>query len=357
MLRASNFLFLMLLNLALLGAATFPRGARAAEPAAPGRPTIAAYYFPNYHVDPRNEKRHGKGWTEWDLVRLALPRFAGHQQPKVPAWGYEDEADPKVMRKKIEAAASHGIDAFIFDWYYYDDGPYLNRPLDEAFLKVDRDARLKFALMWANHNWIDIHPAKAHAKPEQQFPGKFTPATWERATDFIAKNYFTHPGYWTIDGRAYFSIYEIDKLVASFGSIAATRQALDRFDEKARQAGLKGIHFNIVFWGKPILPGETAPADPDKLIKELGCRSVSSYVWIHHVALDERQIRMAVEMRELDGIPVQIVVDDDLVGVDQLLGEMRADESGAAGDEDPLAGESHGVYPFRRLRVLAVVRF
>jgi hypothetical protein len=27
------------------------------------------------------------------------------------------------MAQKIAAAADHGIDAFIFDWYYYDDGP------------------------------------------------------------------------------------------------------------------------------------------------------------------------------------------------------------------------------------------
>lgn len=62
----------------------------------------AAYYFPNWHVDPANERFHGKGWTEWQLMKYATPRFEGHQQPKVPLWGYEDEADPKVMEKKID---------------------------------------------------------------------------------------------------------------------------------------------------------------------------------------------------------------------------------------------------------------
>ena len=36
------------------------------------------------------------------------------------------------MAQKIDAAADHGIDAFIFDWYYYDDGPFLNRPIDRG---------------------------------------------------------------------------------------------------------------------------------------------------------------------------------------------------------------------------------
>ncbi len=49
--------------------------------------TVAAYYFPNYHEDKRNAAYHGAGWTEWELVKNARPRFANHHQPNVPAWG------------------------------------------------------------------------------------------------------------------------------------------------------------------------------------------------------------------------------------------------------------------------------
>ena len=123
--------------------------------------TVASYYFGNYHPgDPRNAKMKGKDWSEWELVKAARPRFPGHQQPKVPLWGYEDESDPKVMAQKIAAAADHGIDAFIFDWYYYDDGPFLDRPIDIGFLKATNNHRLKFAFMWANHDWLEIQPYK-----------------------------------------------------------------------------------------------------------------------------------------------------------------------------------------------------
>jgi len=41
--------------------------------------TIACYYFPNYHPnDARNIKQKGKGWSEWELVKNAKPRFEGH---------------------------------------------------------------------------------------------------------------------------------------------------------------------------------------------------------------------------------------------------------------------------------------
>ena len=69
---------------------------------------IGAYYFADYHLDKRNEEYRGKGWTEWKLVKEAKPRFAGHHQPNVPLWGYTDEADPKQMAQKIEAASSQG---------------------------------------------------------------------------------------------------------------------------------------------------------------------------------------------------------------------------------------------------------
>src|SRR5271169_1411878 len=58
---------------------------------------IAVYYWPNYHVDPRNEAKLGKGWTEWELVKGGKPKFPGHDQPHVPLWGYRDESDPKEM--------------------------------------------------------------------------------------------------------------------------------------------------------------------------------------------------------------------------------------------------------------------
>jgi len=44
---------------------------------------VAVYYFPQWHVDAQNEKTHGYSWTEWESLKTAKPRVAGHQQPKV----------------------------------------------------------------------------------------------------------------------------------------------------------------------------------------------------------------------------------------------------------------------------------
>jgi hypothetical protein len=106
------------------------------------KPDVAVYYFPNYHSDARNRKLHGAHWTEWELVRRAEPRFEGHVQPRLPAWGESDEADPMVMAEKIDAAASHGIDTFIFVCYWYTDGPFVFGGLYLGFLKWRNNDRL-----------------------------------------------------------------------------------------------------------------------------------------------------------------------------------------------------------------------
>ena len=252
--------------------------------------TVVCYYFGNYHPgDPRNERTKGKGWSEWELVKAARPRFPGHHQPNVPLWGYADESDPDVMAQKISAAADHGIDAFIFDWYYYNDGPFLDRPIDQGFLKAKNNARLKFAFMWANHDWLEIQPYRRGTERKVLYPGTVTPESFDKICDHVMQSYFRHPSYWRIDGRPYFSFYELTKLLESFGSVEATRAALDKFRSKAVAAGLPGLHLNAVVWGRPILPGEGKPADAAQLVKDLGFDSVTSYVWIHHVQLPKLQ--------------------------------------------------------------------
>jgi hypothetical protein len=245
---------------------------------------VGAYYFPNYHRDPRNERVHGPGWTEWELLKQAQPRFPGHPQPKIPLWGYEDEANPRVMARKIAAAADHGLNHFLFDWYWYEDGPFLGRCLDEGFLQAPNRDRLKFALMWANHDWLNIMPAKKGGPHSLQYPGAISRAGFDAATDHIVANYFSQPNSWKIDGSPYFSFYELMTLVRGLGGIDETRAALESFRAKTRAAGLPGLHLNAVVWGVQILPNEVKLKNPNEMLQALGFDSVTSYVWIHHVS-------------------------------------------------------------------------
>jgi hypothetical protein len=151
--------------------------------------------------------------------------------------------------------------------------------------------------MWANHDWLELQPA-FHDKPRSLlFPGTVARKTFDAMTDRIVDLYFKHPSSWKIDGRPYFSIYDLTKLIASFGGLAETRAALDEFRKKTRAAGFPDLHLNAVVWGITILPGEGKLIEPGELVKSLGFDSVTSYVWIHHAPLP-RQMTDYAEVQQ-----------------------------------------------------------
>ena len=56
---------------------------------------VVAIYYPHWHSYDHGSSWKGEGWTEWEGLKAAVPRFAGHHQPLEPSWGCFDESDPK----------------------------------------------------------------------------------------------------------------------------------------------------------------------------------------------------------------------------------------------------------------------
>lgn len=253
------------------------------------RPTVLAYYFPGWHADPRTDAWFGKEWTEWNLLREAGPRFEGHRQPRVPASGYEDESEPDVSAKQIELARAHGIDGMLVDYYWYDDGGYLDGALDRGLLGAQNFEKIDFALMWANHELVDIFPtARRDGPPPRHLKaGAIDAEAFDRMTDHIVSQYFSRDNYLTVNGKPWFSVYEIGNLIRGLGGVAETAASLERFREKVIAAGHPGLHLDAVVWGFGVLPTAVQIEDPVSLIERLGFASTTSYVWMHHVDVDK----------------------------------------------------------------------
>ena len=242
------------------------------------RPLIAAYYFPNWHCDPRIEALHGRGWTEWRVAQYATPRFPGHWQPRVPLWGYQDESRPEVMARKITAARSYGVDAFIFDWYCFDDGPYRTRALDHGFLAAPNCAELRFALMWCNHNPIYAHPGSYWKPAEKNWNGEtITPETFRRWSDYYIEHYFSRPNYLRVDGGLYFSFWQPLKLIAGFGGPGAAAALFREWRAKIEAAGLGELNLNA----HCDAPGNTPEilSGYEATLRQAGFNSISHYGW------------------------------------------------------------------------------
>lgn len=232
-------------------------------------------YFPSWHSDPRRNAFLGEDWTEWELVAEAVPRFEGHWQPVLPAYGYYDETDQTNMARNCSMAASAGVTAFLWDWYWY-EGDFLNRPLDEAYLSL-ADPQVGFALMWANHDWKDVFPSRS-IENAQWWPGAIDAAGFKTLTSVVIERYFTSPHYWRVDGAAWFSIYSLSHFVDGLGGIAQAASAIHSFREEAREAGVGELHVNaLIGW-------ETLSKDESEL---LGLDSVSRYNWLDCLPLDQ----------------------------------------------------------------------
>lgn len=58
------------------------------------------------------------------------------------------------MEMEINAAADHGVNVFIYDWYRFDRRPFFEQCLNEGYFKARNNDRVKFMLMWANHDTV-----------------------------------------------------------------------------------------------------------------------------------------------------------------------------------------------------------
>ena len=240
---------------------------------------VIAYYFPQYHPDARNDAWFGKGWSEWDILKAARPRYPGHRQPIESAWGEFNEADPRWAAREIDLAADHGITTFLYDWYWYDGKPFLHDALESGFLAAPNNSRLKFALMWANHNWLDLYTAPAGVAPTMLTPGRIDRDGFERMTDYLVERYFSHPSYLKINGEPYFSLFELGLFIDGLGGLKEAQAALESFRVKTVAVGFPGLHLNTMVQQPNNLPGEVVVTDPVQTVTRLGFSSVTHYNW------------------------------------------------------------------------------
>lgn len=111
-----------------------------------------AFYLPQFHSIPENDKWWGKGFTEWVNVRSSKPQFKRHNQPEQPLnENYYNLLDINTQIWQAKLANEYGIDGFCYYHYWFEGKLLLEKPM-EQMLNVP-EINIPFCVCWANETW------------------------------------------------------------------------------------------------------------------------------------------------------------------------------------------------------------
>ncbi len=248
---------------------------------------IAAYVWPSYTgCEPRSRMFWPDGIGEWQTVLSSEPKSNGYHWNRKPLWGACDEADPRVMEFQIKEALRHGVNVFIYDWYWYDRRPFLEQCLDEGFLGAENTNDMKFYLMWANHNANCLWDKRLSSTVDcDVWLGSVDRAEFDHMTDRIIQKYFSRPNYYRIKGKPVFMIYDLDNLTIGLGGIEEARAALDAFRAKTVAAGFPGLELQMTAMGEtrgnPTGIDGPRSFSTKELAERLAFDSLTHYQFVH----------------------------------------------------------------------------
>lgn len=191
---------------------------------------IIAFFLPQFHSIPENDKWWGAGFTEWTNVRRASALFKGHDQPKTPLEdNYYNLLDDLTLVNQCKQAQDHGIYGFSFYHYWFDGKLLLEKPID-LFIKSP-DVKLKFCLTWANEPWSRTWDGRSKEVLMEQKYGD--DESIRQHFSYLLK-FFKDERYILKRGKPVLMLYRAE-------SVPNLQRYISLFDELAVQNGLTGI--------------------------------------------------------------------------------------------------------------------
>ncbi len=194
---------------------------------------LVAFYLPQFHPIPENDRWWGAGFTEWRNVALARPNFVGHDQPRLPAdLGFYDLRLRETVRQQAALARRYGVYGFCYYYYWFGGRRLLERPL-EALL--EEEPHLPFCLAWANENWTRTWDGQEHQVLMAQ---RHSSGDDEAVIRDIVR-YMRRPEYIRVGGRPLLLVYRVTELPEPHRTVALWRDV-------CRAEGLGDVYLAMV---------------------------------------------------------------------------------------------------------------
>lgn len=187
------------------------------------RAKVGVYFFNGWSGQNSHANDPNEPWAKdapEHLTRRMLEEFPGRE----PVWGWRSDSQ-EIVEMQIDLAANHGIDIFIFCWYWMgnSDGKMNADAIENLslhtqmnmYFKAKNKNKIQFALVVANHGNNTIK----------------TPAQWEEATHYWMK-YFKDPQHLSVDGKP---------LIVIFNPSGINEESMNRMQNVAKQNGFPGL--------------------------------------------------------------------------------------------------------------------
>ena len=180
-----------------------------------GEYEVGMYYFPRWQI-----------YRWWSY----LENFPERK----PLLGYYREGDPEVADWQIKWMVEHGVTFIVYDWYWESGVIQLEHALENGYFRAKYRDKIKFCLLWANHN----------------SPGTASAEDMVKVTRYWLDNYFLKPEYLKVDGKPVVIIFNPSRLTNDMG-VEAVKQALAKSRDMAKERGLPGIYFAACTYCQP----------------------------------------------------------------------------------------------------------
>lgn len=212
------------------GAWHAPEESLAADPPRDHPVRLIAYYLPQFHRSPVNDRAWGKGFTEWTNATRAIPRLGGQIQPRLPAdLGFYDLSHKEAIVAQAALAERAGIWGFCIHDYWFSGEKVLETPL--RVILDNPDIAIRFCLNWANETWTKRWD---ELDSEVILPQRHEDGDAEAYIDSIAPA-LRDPRYIRIDGRPLLMLYRP-------GSLPDATDTVARWRARARELGLGELY-------------------------------------------------------------------------------------------------------------------
>ena len=192
-----------------------------------------AFYLPQFHRTPENDKWWGEGFTEWTNMKKAKPLYKGHYQPRVPLNNnYYDLSDVENIRWQAKIAKENGIYGFCFYHYWFNGKLLLEKPIH--LFRDNKDIDLNYCLCWANENWTNGWVSdKNNILIDHDFNNR---EDWKKHIDYFIK-FFKDDRYIKIDNKPVLIIYYPNII----GQVLP--EMLEFWKKEVQKSGFDGITF------------------------------------------------------------------------------------------------------------------